>query len=73
MGAVTAEVLARSRGARDRVWTELMTLRDELTRATTDQAAAAARLAGLADRVDDVLDRLNAGSSGAPYIKGENP
>lgn len=73
VGAVTAELLSRSRGARDRVRAELAALHDELARATTDQAAITARLGGLTDRVDDVLDRLNTGRSGAPTERRPSP
>ena len=60
IGAATAEAFARARGARSRARSELTALRSELTEATRAQAVAAAQLQGLADRVDDVLDRLNA-------------
>ena len=60
VGAVTAEVLARARGARSRARIELVKIRAELTQATTAQAVAAAQLAGLRDRIDDVLHRLDA-------------
>lgn len=60
MGAVTTELLARARGARDAARADLTALRADLRAAQTAQAVIAAELSGLAQRVDDVLRRLDA-------------